>query len=78
MYSSKSDPGARLSVPDISSALIRDLVERYPETMPVLASYGLDLCCGGGHTVADAAALHGEDADRMVAELSDAIERGRS
>jgi iron-sulfur cluster repair protein YtfE (RIC family) len=78
MYSIERTSGARLSVPDISSALIRDLVEQYPETMPVLASYGLDLCCGGGHTVAEAAALHGEDADHMAADLVAAIERGRS
>ena len=46
---------------------IRDLIERYPAFMTVLDAHGLDLCCGGGHTVAEAAALHGLDLDALLA-----------
>jgi iron-sulfur cluster repair protein YtfE (RIC family) len=53
--------------------LIRDLIERYPAVMPVLDAHGLDLCCGGGHTVAEAAALHGLDLEALLVELDAAV-----
>jgi regulator of cell morphogenesis and NO signaling len=53
--------------------LIRDLIERYPALMPVLDAHGLDLCCGGGHTVAEAAALHGLDLEALLVELDAAV-----
>jgi iron-sulfur cluster repair protein YtfE (RIC family) len=52
--------------------LIRDLIERYPALMPVLDAHGLDLCCGGGHTVSEAAALHGLDLEALLVELDEA------
>jgi iron-sulfur cluster repair protein YtfE (RIC family) len=61
----------------IRDSLIRDLVEEHPEMMPVLAEHGFDLCCGGGHTVAEAASLHGVDVDDLVGELITAMRRVR-
>lgn len=61
----------------LQTELIRDLVERYPSVMPVLSSYGMDLCCGGGHTVPDAARLHGLDVDAVIAEVARAIAEAR-
>jgi iron-sulfur cluster repair protein YtfE (RIC family) len=52
---------------------IRDLIERYPALMPVLDAHGLDLCCGGGHTVTEAAALHGLDVNLLHSELELAL-----
>ncbi len=57
----------------IQTQLIRELVEQYPAVMPVLASYGMDLCCGGGHTVPDAARLHGLDPAEVVDRAASAI-----
>ena len=58
----------------LETTLIRDLVERWPATMPILAGYGIDLCCGGGHTVVEAAKLHELDLDRLVGELRPILE----
>jgi iron-sulfur cluster repair protein YtfE (RIC family) len=63
---------------DVATQPIRVLVERYPHLMPVLARYGMDLCCGGGHTVAEAARLHGLDVGALNYEVAAVIlaERG--
>lgn len=53
---------------------IRDLVEQYPEVMPVLDRYGMDLCCGGGYTVPEAALLHGVEPARLIDEVYAVIE----
>lgn len=52
---------------------IRDLVERYPQLLPLLASYGMDLCCGGGHTLQEAARLHGLDVIAVLRQVADLI-----
>ena len=52
---------------------IRELIERYPAAMPVLAAHGMDLCCGGGHSVPEAAALHGLDLDALLGQLATAL-----
>ncbi|HEU5424046.1 MAG TPA: DUF542 domain-containing protein [Nitrolancea sp.] len=57
----------------IETRLIRELVEDYPNLMPVLASYGFDLCCGGEHTLAEAAELHGLDPEQVVREVTAAF-----
>jgi iron-sulfur cluster repair protein YtfE (RIC family) len=49
---------------------IRRIVELHPEVMPILAGHGLDLCCGGGHTIAEAARLHGLDAELITAQMA--------
>ncbi len=59
---------------ELETVLIRDLVERYPSLMPVLAEYGFDLCCGGGHTIPDAARLHGLNADVILKRMNDALD----
>ena len=34
---------------------VRDLVGRYPKTRKVFEQYGIDFCCGGATTLAEAA-----------------------
>lgn len=53
----------------LRTTLIRDLVETYPEVMPVLTSRGMDICCGGGLTVPDAAKAHQQDDSVMIDEM---------
>jgi iron-sulfur cluster repair protein YtfE (RIC family) len=62
----------------VETLLIRDLLERYPALLPVLDAHGLDLCCGGGHTVAEAAALHGLDLEAVLVELDAAVATARA
>lgn len=52
---------------------IRTLIEAYPTAMPVLDRHGLDLCCGGGHTVPEAARLHGLDVETLVRKVATSI-----
>ena len=54
----------------LESEPIRRVVEVYPEIMPILAGYGLDLCCGGGHTIAEAARLHELDGALLAAQIA--------
>jgi iron-sulfur cluster repair protein YtfE (RIC family) len=53
----------------LTTTLIRDLVDQYPEAMPVLNGYGIDICCGGGMTVPDAAEAHLHDPSVVVYQL---------
>jgi iron-sulfur cluster repair protein YtfE (RIC family) len=57
----------------IADTLIRDIVERYPDTMRVLAPLGIDLCCGGGHPLGEALDLHGLDRPAVLAEVEQVI-----
>ena len=57
----------------LSSWQIRELVEEYPLLMPVLAGYELDLCCGGEHTLAEAAELHEIDLEELLDAVSEAL-----
>ena len=69
MMSSSATAG---SLP-IAETLIRDLVERYPDTMRVLAPLGIDLCCGGGHALGEALDLHGLDRPAVLAEVEQVV-----
>ncbi len=44
-------------------------VRRYPQTLPVFASFGMDSCCGGADTVANAAAHNHVDLGILTLEL---------
>jgi iron-sulfur cluster repair protein YtfE (RIC family) len=53
----------------VEQMLIRDLVDRYPAVMPLLAELGLDLCCGGGHLLGTALELHGLPKDDVLSRV---------
>jgi iron-sulfur cluster repair protein YtfE (RIC family) len=57
----------------IETETIRNVVELHPEVMPILAGHGLDLCCGGGHTIAAAVRLHKLDAELVTEQIAAAI-----
>lgn len=48
---------------------VSELVLQYPETLPVLAATGIDTCCGGGESLAHAAARAGLTFDQLLARL---------
>jgi iron-sulfur cluster repair protein YtfE (RIC family) len=53
---------------------VREMLERWPATHPVLIAYGLATCCGGVHSVAAAASAHGVDHEMLLAEIRAAAE----
>lgn len=57
----------------IGEWLVRDLVDRYPSTMPVLSPWGIDLCCGGGRKVGEALELHGAPVDEVLESVVNLI-----
>lgn len=65
-----SGKGVTLTSEDeLLSMTVRELTGRFPETMPVLAARGIDLCCGGGYRVLDALTLHNASLDTVIPEL---------
>ena len=53
------------------SMTVADAVKVNPELMEVLAKDGIDFCCGGGHSLAEAIAEKGKDVDAYIAMLND-------
>jgi hypothetical protein len=51
---------------------VRDLISRYAVARSVLASYGLDSCCGGEHRLEQACAAKGVPLPRVLADLESA------
>ena len=56
-----------------SEMKVGEIVRNWPQTMQVFRSHGLNLQCGGTHSVAFAAAKHGFDLDTFLGELNAAV-----
>jgi iron-sulfur cluster repair protein YtfE (RIC family) len=54
----------------LAATTIRDLIEIEPRALEILAPYGIDLCCGGGHPLGEALDLHGADRDDVIARIA--------
>lgn len=52
-----------------SDTPIRDIAVTYPTTIPVLERLGIDFCCGGRHTLAEACISHGIALLELIEEL---------
>ncbi len=52
---------------------VRELVGHYPQTRKVFEKHGIDYCCGGGQSLADAAAKQGLEVSALVPALEKAI-----
>jgi regulator of cell morphogenesis and NO signaling len=63
---------------ELAAITIRDLVEIQPRAREILAPYGIDLCCGGGHPLGEALDLHGVDRDDVIARLAAVIAGDRA
>jgi len=55
------------------SLSVNVILARYPSTLPVFNRFGLDTCCGGALSVADAARAADVDAQALCGALTDAI-----
>lgn len=57
---------------------VNDILRNYPEAAPVVAHYGIDSCCGGGHPLAMICQHHGLDLARILDDLDRVISEKRS
>jgi iron-sulfur cluster repair protein YtfE (RIC family) len=53
---------------------VNDTILKYPATLTVFKSLGIDSCCGGSLTLAEAARRHGHDPDLVRKTLEAVIE----
>lgn len=58
-----------------AKTVINQAILNYPNTLPVFAKYGIDSCCGGAHTIAEATQAHKLDTKKVLEELQLATER---
>jgi len=52
---------------------VNDLVRRLPDALPVLNAFGLDTCCGGALSLADAARANGLAVDDLLDAIRAAV-----
>ena len=51
---------------------INDVIKAYPATLPVFNTFGVDSCCGGARSLAQAATEAGKDLDAFLKALNSA------
>ena len=72
--SSRRSKGARDGRPSLDCSLsVNTVLTIFPSTIPVFNRFGLDTCCGGGLSVADAARAADVDTEVLCGALTDAI-----
>jgi len=54
----------------LTAMTIRDIIDLEPRALEVLAPYGFDLCCGGGHLLGEALKLHAVDPADVLPKLA--------
>lgn len=52
---------------------VAEVYRFHPETLPVLAKYKIDLCCGGRHSLEEVAGKHGIDLAQLLRELEESL-----
>lgn len=55
------------------SMTVNDVIRRYPKTQQVMDRYHVDYCCGGFHTLAEAAKEGGFDLNAFLDDLRKAL-----
>lgn len=54
--------------------IVRDVTQKYPQTISVFGNHKVDFCCGGAHSIEQTAKARGcADVDALVADLNRAI-----
>ena len=65
-------PDARLD----PALTINEVLARHPHTAVVFNAFGIDTCCGGGRSLAEAAQDDGVKVEVLLSALRDAVARG--
>lgn len=62
-----------------SDMIVRDVIERWPETISVFGNHQVDFCCGGAHSIEETARARGcRDVDALMADLNRAVEYAKT
>ena len=61
--------GTRAASPIDPTWSINELLRRRPESVAILNAYGVDTCCGGASSIADAAREEGIDLQALLADI---------
>lgn len=62
------------AVHDVSrESIVNEVLLRYPATVAVFNAFGIDACCGGAASIADAAQRDGADVDQLMAAVGTAV-----
>ena len=55
--------------------IVREVADRWPQTVAVFGDHKVDFCCGGAHTIEQTARARGcQDIDGLVADLNRIIQ----
>ncbi|MCG3148710.1 MAG: Iron-sulfur cluster repair protein ScdA [Verrucomicrobiae bacterium] len=65
---------APLALPITQDMIVRDVTNRWPETINVFGKHKVDFCCGGAHSIEQTARAKGcRDVAALVADLNAAV-----
>jgi regulator of cell morphogenesis and NO signaling len=56
----------------VEEMTVNDTIQRFPESLAVFKELGIDTCCGGGATLAEAAARKGVPLPELLKALRQA------
>ena len=55
--------------------IVREVADRWPQTVAVFGTHKVDFCCGGAHSIEQTARARGcQDIDALVMDLNRAIQ----
>jgi Domain of Unknown function (DUF542) len=55
--------------------IVREVADRWPQTVAVFGNHKVDFCCGGAHSIEQTARARGcQDIDALVVDLNRAIQ----
>jgi len=55
--------------------IVREVADRWPQTVAVFGNHKVDFCCGGAHSIEQTARTRGcKDIDALIADLNRAIQ----
>jgi hypothetical protein len=69
------EPPAEAATTITKDMIVREVADRWPQTVAVFGNHKVDFCCGGAHSIEQTARARGcQDIDALVADLNRAIQ----
>jgi hypothetical protein len=59
--------------------IVREVADRWPQTVAVFGNHKVDFCCGGAHSIEQTANARGcRDVAALIKDLNEAVQSGRT